>query len=389
MKMNDSIFAKLREATQILQTSGPGAATEAIKRALQGGAADTASPAERDAGLTGAMPDGDHARAGKFQAFSETASELLKKFRNRSDRNWTGVGAREPVQDVEPEIAGNGKFLNASCTNQAGTRAYKLYVPACYSGQPLPLIVMLHGCKQNPDDFAAGTGMNRIAEEGGCFVAYPAQAQSANGSNCWNWFNKGDQQRDRGEPSIIADITRDIMRNYRIDASRVYIAGLSAGGAMAAVMGQTYPELYAAIGIHSGLPYGAAHNVPSAFAAMKNGTDSHAARARQIPVIVFHGDRDATVHPRNGDQVLAQCSGGESASDAVTLEKGQAPGGKAYTRTVRRDAAGKAIAEHWVVQGAGHAWSGGSSKGSYTDPAGPNASREMQRFFYLHARPAQ
>ena len=205
-----------------------------------------------------------------------------------------------------------GTVLAASCTNHAGTRAYKVYVPSTYNGQALPLIVMLHGCKQNPDDFAAGTGMNAIAEQNDCFVVYPAQAHAANGSNCWNWFKAEDQQRDRGEPSIIADITRDVIREYHIDPSRVYVAGLSAGGAMAAIMGATYPELYAAIGIHSGLPVGAAHDLPSAFAAMKNGgatKEPRNAREAPIPVIVFHGDRDTTVHPRNGEQALAQCIG--------------------------------------------------------------------------------
>jgi poly(hydroxyalkanoate) depolymerase family esterase len=293
--------------------------------------------------------------------------------------------------------------LSASCTNHAGTRAYKVYVPSAYNGQSLPLIVMLHGCKQNPDDFAAGTGMNTVAEQNNCFVAYPAQMHAANGSNCWNWFQARDQQRDQGEPSIIADITREVIRNYHIDPSRVYVAGLSAGGAMAAIMSATYPDLYAAVGIHSGLPVGAAKDLPSAFAAMKNGTQNasplnggrkaSASRKEPTPVIVFHGDRDTTVHPCNGDQALAQCtpdSGGQQTerqnAPDVKIEKGKVPHGRAYTKTIRHDGNGKAIAEHWVVHGAGHAWSGGSRKGSYTDPKGPDAAQEMLRFFYAHVR---
>jgi poly(hydroxyalkanoate) depolymerase family esterase len=264
----------------------------------------------------------------------------------------------------------------------------------------LPLIVMLHGCKQNPDDFAAGTQMNALAEERNCLVLYPAQAQNANGLKCWNWFKAENQQRDRGEPSIIADMTRDIMRTYHADPKRVYVAGLSAGGAMAAVMAQTYPELFAAVGLHSGLPHGAAHDMMSAFGAMRNGMPAqNGQRAASntengMPVIVFHGDRDTLVNPCNSDQAMAQCvtnapptsSAGSRSQTGATVHKGSVPNGHAFTRVVQCDDAGKAIAERWTIHGAAHAWSGGSRKGSYTDPRGPKASEEMLRFFYMHAK---
>jgi poly(hydroxyalkanoate) depolymerase family esterase len=278
-------------------------------------------------------------------------------------------------------------------------------VPGGKNGQPLPLIVMLHGCKQNPDDFAAGTRMNELAEATQCLVLYPAQSRSANSGGCWNWFNGGDQQRDRGEPSIIAGMTRKVIATYPVDPRRVYIAGLSAGGAMAAIMGTTYAELYAAVGVHSGLPHAAAHDVMSAFAAMRKGPAAARERlgidestvAPPLPTIVFHGDRDATVHPSNGEQVISQATPiavADGVVDAVTapppvvsVEQGRASGGHAYTRTVHRDATGRASGiEHWLVHGAGHAWSGGDTSGSYTDPKGPNASREMLRFFLEHPK---
>ena len=273
-----------------------------------------------------------------------------------------------------PSLAA-GKFVRASYSNPHGSRAYKAYIPARNEGQLRPLVVMLHGCKQNPDDFAAGTRMNALADEHGFIVVYPEQPAAANASRCWNWFQSADQQRERGEPSLIAGITRDVIAQYDVDPRRVYVAGLSAGGAMAAIMGQTYPELYAAAGIHSGRPYGAAHDVGSAFAAMRAGTrraDPLCGESMPlaVPTIVFHGDVDTTVHPSNSEHAFA----------ARTVESGEASG-RTYTRTLEAGGSGRPALEHWLVHGAGHAWSGGSRSGSYADPLGPDASREMLRFF--------
>ena len=317
---------------------------------------------------------------------------VLRSFVDRIKRIGSTPGVRglakpprAPTPDVVPY---GGRFVAGSYSNQAGTRAYKLYVPSGYRGQALPLVVMLHGCTQSPDDFAAGTRMNALAEEHTCLVAYPAQAASANASKCWNWFSPGDQQRGRGEPSLIAGITRQVMRDFAVDPRRVYVAGLSAGGAAAAIMGMSYPDLYAAIGVHSGLACGAASDLPSALAAMRQGgaavrrsggDGGDWASSRDVPTIVFHGDQDTTVHPRNGDQVIARSMG---TTDLQTkVQHGRVPGGHAYSRTLHADASGRAILEQWVIHGAGHAWSGGSLAGSYTDPQGPDAAREMLRFF--------
>ena len=278
-------------------------------------------------------------------------------------------------------------FEQRSFANQAGSRAYKLYIPSTYSGEPVPLVIMLHGCTQSPDDFAAGTRMNEVAEEQTFLVAYPAQSQSANPSKCWNWFDAAEQRRDHGEPSLIAGITRQIMRDFPIETGRVYIAGLSAGGAAAAIMGATYPDLYAAVGVHSGLPCGAAFDMPSAFAAMRQGGKPRSRRTGQdmMPMIVFHGDSDRTVNPVNGEQIIAQAQPDTTLSR--TTRRGKTPGGIAYTCTIQTDDAGRPLLEHWVLHGTGHAWSGGSASGSYTEPRGPDASREMVRFFLQQCGP--
>jgi len=287
-----------------------------------------------------------------------------------------------------PAVPDGAGFAACTFRGAGGQMAYKLYVPSTYSGQKLPLVVMLHGCTQSPDDFAVGTRMNEIAEEQNVLVAYPGQSASANAQKCWNWFDARDQHRDRGEPALIAGLTREVMRDVAVDPARVYVAGLSAGGAAAAIMAQACPDLYAAAGVHSGLARGAATDMPSAFAAMRQGgvPRSGGRTGRPVPTIVFHGDRDRTVHPSNGEHVLTQAKAGAALNTTVT--RGEAPGGLAYTRMVESDDAGSPWLERWVLHGAGHAWSGGSRAGSYTDPRGPDASREMLRFFLAHANTA-
>jgi poly(hydroxyalkanoate) depolymerase family esterase len=287
------------------------------------------------------------------------------------------------VVDVEAR-APQGRFIAGSFGSGRAERAYKLYVPPQAGERPLPLVVMLHGCTQDPDDFAAGTRMNDAARAQGCFVLYPAQSAQANPQRCWNWFKHSHQQRGRGEPALLAAMTREVMATHAIDPAQVYVAGLSAGGAMAAILGTTDADLFAAVGVHSGLAAGAASDLPSALAAMRSGGHGPLA-AGSLPTIVFHGDADATVHPANGEQVVSASAPAGSTEQA---ERHQPTGGRGYTRHVHRAPSGAVLAERWVVHGSPHAWSGGSRQGSYTDPDGPDATREMLRFFLEHPRAA-
>jgi poly(hydroxyalkanoate) depolymerase family esterase len=422
MKLNETLLAQLSAATKNLMADGPTAATAAIQQALQGlhgqpgahgagmgaaplrdinpppaGAARAAvpEPAPTASPHTGLAQDFVADLLGRLGVANPNGAVdvdgqggILSKLRSQFVApSFEIPGFTPPPATAAADIVPGAQFLDDSYTNHAGTRAYKLYIPSTYHGQAMPLVVMLHGCTQNPDDFANGTQMNALAEEKQCFVVYPAQTAAANQSKCWNWFSALDQQREQGEPSIISGITRKVIDSYPVLDKQVYVAGLSAGGAMAIIMGTLYPDLYAAVGVHSGLPFASAHDLPSALAAMKGGagpkgrTRKAPGQARAgIPIIVFHGDRDATVHPRNGDQLLAQGLG-TAPDSAATVQKGRVPNGRAYTQTTHRKANGTPLAEHWVIHGAGHAWAGGSGRGTYTDAKGPDASREMMRFF--------
>ncbi|HWB72642.1 MAG TPA: PHB depolymerase family esterase [Egibacteraceae bacterium] len=320
----------------------------------------------------------------------------------RSLRLPRSRGRAHPFPQTAPDGAA-GQFVTASYTNAAGTRSYKLYIPSGYAGRTgqagslaVPLIVMLHGGTQTADDFAAGTNMNQLAERNTFLVAYPEQPTSANGARCWNWFQAADQHRSAGEPSLIAGITQQIMHDHHVDASRVYVAGFSAGGAMAAVMAATYPDLYAAVGVHSGLTYGAAYDLPSAFKAMKQGPAIQHGRqpAVGIPLIVFHGDQDQIVDRANADRLLDHWrrAADKGPGDLPTppreagVERGQVAAGRQYTRFLYPDASGGTGMEQWIIHQAGHAWSGGTPAGSYTDPQGPDASAEIVRFFDEHPK---
>jgi len=382
MIFTHKIREQMRKVSRTLVSGGAGAARTAIQRKLR----------EMPGILHAPVPD--FVKDLLTQLGVPSAQHGPAADRTRRSRE----ADRFTVPPTHADADDEGQFLSRSYSNQAGTRDYKLYVPRGYAGKPIPMVVMLHGCTQNPDDFANGTHMNQLADEQQCIVVYPAQSQSANASKCWNWFKSIDQQRELGEPSIIAGITREVINNYQIDTGRVYVAGLSAGGAMAVIMATTYPDLYTAVGVHSGLPYASARDLPSALAAMRGNSPSSRlpdARTASIPMIVFHGDSDTTVNARNGEQLM-QRNVAESVSTGsdrtsryepdVIIAQGQVPDGHRYTCTSHHGDDGRLLAEHWVIHGAGHAWAGGSSNGSYTDAKGPDASREMLRFFYAQSR---
>jgi poly(hydroxyalkanoate) depolymerase family esterase len=412
--MNERLQSGMRGASRLIGAGRLTEATALLQRVLQSGRNPYSASSNHDVPrtidlddtieVTGPGPSlrsgqefGAGARSGAETGVCAYLPEGLRGFFDRITRSGfqRGLnGLAEPSPADTPDVPENGQFLAKSYSNEVGSRTYKLYVPSRYRGQPLPLIIMLHGCTQSPDDFAAGTCMNLNAEDHNCFVAYPAQAASANASKCWNWFRPGDQERGQGEPSLIAGITGQVMSHYCIDAERVYAAGFSAGAAVAVILAATYPDLYAAIGVHSGLACGAASDVPSALAAMRQIQPAARHRSgrpsprgvvsRTVPAIVFHGDQDTTVHPHNGDQVVAQLREDSNTDQRATVQHGRVPGGRAYSRTLYHDASGQVIFEQWTIHGAGHAWSGGSPARSYTDPQGPDATLEMLRFFREH-----
>ena len=377
--------------------------TETIQRALSAAGLDTTSGPMRSVNETiqRALSSGGSASAARSPGQDPSVIDVAPRVAGSTADD--GNPARRGRVSGNPPAGGT--LVTREFGNHAGRRAYKLYVPKHEPGSPMPMVVMLHGCTQSAEDFAAGTRMNRLAEEHGFLVVYPEQAAHANVSRCWNWFQSQDQVRDSGEPSMIAGIVRDVARQHEVDPRRIFVAGLSAGAAMAVIMGETYPELFAAVGVHSGLPYGSAHDIPSALAAMKGGRSGsggagrtpHAAKTRRkkpaqaVPTIVFHGDRDHTVQHSNAAEIIRQATdahiaaAGASALQAST-QRATAPGGRSYSRTVHADASGQPRLESWTLHGAGHAWSGGDTRGTYTDASGPDASSEMLRFFLAQPR---
>jgi poly(hydroxyalkanoate) depolymerase family esterase len=340
-------------------------------------------PEAKLSGDPGAPQDRAQSPSGMRPRGGKSLGDMLAVLHNINCRDCTPA-MRLPgaAPRSAPPVPPGAQFAARAFSCPAGARDYRLYIPASAADAPRGLIVMLHGCTQDPEDFATGTGMNAVAETHGLLVAYPAQTQAHNQMSCWNWFNPADQKRGQGEPAIVAGITLEIAEEFALTRDRIFIAGMSAGGAMAAVLAETYPDLYAAVGIHSGLATGTAHNVVSALAAMRGeaglapkGGD-RAARPRRVRTIIFHGSEDRTVHPSNALRLVASSSDGAPPDRT----RGASRGGRSFTRSVYAGPEGSTT-EYWSIDGAGHAWSGGHKSGSYTDHAGPDASAEMVRFF--------
>jgi poly(hydroxyalkanoate) depolymerase family esterase len=397
--MKSDLMAEILRATGSLRSGDPAGTTAIIQAALRAGglapdgAAASWQPLSEPLGRH-ASPNGDPDRPeGREKAGQVARGARLKRPLGEVVRTLAAGRRRLGLESGTPPLRApdlpmpqGAQFHDLHFVCSAGARRYRLYVPASAGDGIDGLIVMLHGCTQSPEDFAAGTEMNRLAERHRLLVAYPAQTGGDNTMSCWNWFRPEDQRRGVGEPAIIAGMAQAVRDQYAVPRDRVFVAGLSAGGAMAAILGEAYPDVFAAVGVHSGLARGSANDVMSAFAAMRGQTvvagppgGGEAEFGTQPRLIVFHGDADATVHPSNARRIVASRRGRPDAT-RHSVHPGEA-GGHGYARMVAERQDGTPELECWIVEGAGHAWMGGHASGSYTDARGPNASEEMVRFF--------
>lgn len=363
--MNHEFASAMRRANELVRAGDPAAATKLIQSSLRGA----------DLGNSQPMP------APSSNGF--TPSDLLSPRKGGLRQTLADLAAKMPASSRTgfdapmPPMPEGARFDGSTFACSAGSRDYRVYVPKLRAAPAKGMIMMLHGCTQSPVDFANGTRMNHLADEHGLIIVYPAQSRGANMQSCWNWFDRADQDRGAGEPAILAGLADKIRGEHDIPQGKTFVAGLSAGAAMAVILGRTYPDIFAGVGAHSGLPYKSAHDVASAFSAMGGAVSApSSAPDTTVPTIVFHGNADATVSPSNGQRIAADYH----SSGAEILDSG-AIGGRKFSRMTVFSEGGPAALEYWRIDGLGHAWSGGNSAGSYADPQGPDASSEMVRFF--------
>jgi poly(hydroxyalkanoate) depolymerase family esterase len=355
---------RFEEATRLMRSGQLTAATATLQRALGGGLPGGGLPG-------GGLPGGGLPGAGLGGTGLAGGMPGLGGLPGMSGFAGGLGGATRPSSDAT-------RSPGSVTRGAVGSLAYRVYVPTAPQ-RPAPMMVMLHGGTQDADAFAASTGMDEVAEREGIVVVYPEQSRSANAMGYWNWFRPGDQERDRGEPALIAAVTREVADAHDVDPGRIGVAGFSAGAAMAAVLAATHPDLFCGAGVHSGLPYRAARDVGSAFAAMSS-PPSAVADAGPVPLIVVHGDADRTVAPGNADAVVRSAVGRAQGAQKER-ETGGGDGGRSWTRERWSEPGGRVLAESWTVHGMGHDWSGGRAGASYADPAGPDVATAIAAFF--------
>jgi len=378
MSMSSSFAATMRRANRLIRPPKQVKTLRNLQKAMAGAMVEAAF-----APFSGETPKTARRRKLRGKAVGSSLGTALKQLRSVQATMGAPTGP-SAARHVMPNIPDGAQYLARRHRSTTGSRGYKLYLPASQPQRPKGLIVMLHGCSQTPDDFAIGTHMNVLAEKHGLAIAYPAQVRANNAASCWNWFKPGHQIRGAGEPAILASLTRKLMKELELDRDAVFVSGLSAGGAMAVILADLYPELYSAAGVHSGLALGSARDVVSAMSVMRSGVVSRGSvpsvSAQSVPVrrVIFQGDNDSTVHPANAATIVAAVVGG----DAVpTRTSKRTAAGRGYIRHDYAGADGAVLVENWMIEGAGHAWSGGRAAGSYTDRKGPDASAQMIRFF--------
>ncbi|MCM2563753.1 PHB depolymerase family esterase [Lutimaribacter sp. EGI FJ00015] len=376
--MKRSLTAKVRRMNRLMGPTTLTRKTRSFQDAMTGFMVDSAL-----APFAAFIPNAAKPRKADVSQTSRKRGSVAKQ-RLKAKSLKPNETARSPGDEASPRIPTGARYITRKHNGTTGSRAFKLYLPASRPKQPKGLILMLHGCDQTPDDFAVGTRMNLLAEKHGLAIAYPAQTEGHNSASCWNWFKPDHQARGAGEPAILASLTRKLMKEFGLGRESVFVAGLSSGGAMAAILADVYPDVFSAAGIHSGLSRGTARNVISAMSAMRSGGTpgdiAPATPAGPNPTrrIIFHGDTDSTVHPSNAPIIVAAAMGDEA---VPTKEIKRSVRGRGYARSEYAGPNGAVLLELWMIEGASHGWSGGHAAGSYTDTKGPDASAQMVRFF--------